>query len=102
MFKGALYLLSAEHSFFIYRWKDALLMAPAMVKAQHSDKESVVELIKEVAYKVHRSTYLLKKWRKFQMKYNKTIFIRFTVAQVTMLWERCPPDLPWPLPGYWL
>jgi len=55
MFKGALYILSTESSGLVYSWKDALTLAPVAVKAQHSDKESVVELIKDVFF-AHSAT----------------------------------------------
>ena len=55
MFKGALHLLTAEPRCFVYSWEDALAIMPAVIEAQHSDKESVVELLKDFYYKTSRT-----------------------------------------------
>ena len=54
-FKGALYLMSAESRYFLYSWKDLVVLGPALVRAQHSDKESIVEMLKDFSIKSNRS-----------------------------------------------
>ena len=54
-FKGALYILSMEKYGFFYSWKFASIVFPAMVQAQHSDKTSIVELLKDFSIKCNRS-----------------------------------------------
>ena len=46
-FKGALYILSMEKYGFFYSWKYANMLIPALVEAQHSDKQSIVDLLKD-------------------------------------------------------
>ena len=55
MFKGALYLIDNETSCFIKDWEDMLQLAPAVIKAQHSDKDSIVDLLKDIAIRWNRS-----------------------------------------------
>ena len=40
---------------FFYSWKFASIVFPAMVQAQHSDKTSIVELLKDFSIKCNRS-----------------------------------------------
>ena len=40
---------------FFYNWKNARILMPALVKAQHSDKESIVDLLKDFSIKSNRS-----------------------------------------------
>ena len=54
-FKGALHVISMEKYGFFYNWKNANILMPALVKAQHSDKESIVDLLKDVSIKSNRS-----------------------------------------------
>ncbi len=54
-FKGALYVLTGEARCFVYSWSDAAVVFPAVIRAQHSDKESIVELLKDFYYKTSRS-----------------------------------------------
>ena len=54
-FKGALYILSMEKYGFFYSWKYASILFPALVQAQHSDKTSIVELLKDFSIKCNRS-----------------------------------------------
>ena len=54
-FKGALFILSMEKYGFFYSWKYASILFPAMVQAQHSDKTSIVELLKDYSIKCNRS-----------------------------------------------
>ena len=49
-FKGALYILSMEKYGFFYSWKYANMLIPALVEAQHSDKQSIVDLLKDFRY----------------------------------------------------
>ena len=49
-FKGALYVLYSDSKLgFFNNWKFLAKLMPALVKAQHSDKPSVVELLKEIS-----------------------------------------------------
>ncbi len=54
-FKGALYVLTGEPRCFVYSWSDAASLFPAVVRAQHSDKESIVQLLKDFFYKTSRT-----------------------------------------------
>ena len=54
-FKGAHYILSMEKYGFFYSWKYASILFPALVQAQHSDKTSIVELLKDFSIKCNRS-----------------------------------------------
>ncbi len=54
-FKGALHILTGEPRCFIYSWCDALKVLPAVIRAQHSDKESIVELLKDWYYRTSRT-----------------------------------------------
>ncbi len=54
-FKGALFILSMEKTGFCYSWKNAALLFPALVQAQHSDKQSIADLLKDFSIKCNRS-----------------------------------------------
>ncbi len=54
MFKGALYILFQERFSFFYDWKAVLEVAPSVVMAQHSDRESIVDLLKDFSFKTNR------------------------------------------------
>ena len=54
-FKGALFILHMEKYSFFYSWKYASILFPAMVQAQHSDKASIVDLLKDLSIKCNRS-----------------------------------------------
>lgn len=54
-FKGALYIISNERYSFFYDWGKASQLWPALVMAQHSDKESVVDLLKNLSVKLNRT-----------------------------------------------
>ena len=54
-FKGALFILLMEKYGFFYSWKHASILFPAMVQAQHSDKASIVDLLKDLSIKCNRS-----------------------------------------------
>ena len=54
-FKGALYILSMEKFGFFYSWKYASILMPALVEAQHSDKQSIVDLLKDFSIKCNRT-----------------------------------------------
>ena len=51
-FKGALYIIS-KHCF-IGSWKNASLLCPALVQAQHSEKLSIVVLLKDISNRCNR------------------------------------------------
>lgn len=53
--KGALYLICGEKYGFFYNWDNANKILPALVRAQHSDKPSVVELLKDLTVKSNRT-----------------------------------------------
>jgi len=52
--KGALYLINSEKHMFFYSWESASKIWPALVTAQHSDKQSVDDLLRDVGIKVNR------------------------------------------------
>ena len=54
-FKGALHVIHGEKYQFCYSWKMIAQLFPAIVSAQHSDKDSIVELLKEISYKSNRT-----------------------------------------------
>ena len=54
-FKGALHIISMEKYGFFYNWQNANILMPALVQAQHSDKESIVDLLKDLSIKSNRS-----------------------------------------------
>ena len=55
-FKGALYVLYSDSKLgFFNNWKFLAKLMPALVKAQHSDKPSVVELLKEISIRCNRT-----------------------------------------------
>lgn len=52
--KGALYLVNSEKHMFFYSWEAASLVWPALVTAQHSDKQSVDDLLRDIGIKANR------------------------------------------------
>lgn len=55
-FKGALYILYTDSKLgFLNNWKFLSKLMPALVKAQHSDKPSIVELLKEISIRCNRT-----------------------------------------------
>jgi len=52
--KGALYLINSEKHMFFYSWEAASLIWPALVTAQHSDKQSVDDLLRDIGIKANR------------------------------------------------
>lgn len=52
--KGALYIICCEKFCFFYNWKIARAIMPALVRCQHSDKTSVVDLLKDISIKSNR------------------------------------------------
>jgi len=54
MMKGALYVLNSEKHMFFYSWEAASKLWPALVNAQHSDKSSVDEILRDISIKVNR------------------------------------------------
>ena len=55
-FKGALYILHSDSKLgFFNNWEFLAKLMPALVKAQHSDKPSVVELLKEISIRCNRT-----------------------------------------------
>ena len=40
---------------FFYSWKYASILMPALIEAQHSDKPSIVDLLKDFSIKCNRS-----------------------------------------------
>ena len=55
-FKGALYILHSDSKLgFFNNWEFLAKLMPALVKAQHSDKPSVVELLKEISMRCNRT-----------------------------------------------
>jgi hypothetical protein len=63
-FKGALYILvDLQNKTNLFEcWKNASILYPALVKAQHSDKESIVDLLNLLSYKCNRSFYDFALW----------------------------------------
>ena len=51
-FKGALYIITQKC--FFDSWKNTSILYPALVKAQHSDKESIVVLLKDISSRCNR------------------------------------------------
>ena len=51
-FKGALYIITQKC--FFDSWKNTSILFPALVKAQHSDKESIVVLLKYISRRCNR------------------------------------------------
>ena len=51
-FKGALYIITQTCLF--DSWKNTLILYPALVQAQHSDKESIVVLLKDISNRCNR------------------------------------------------
>ena len=47
--------MSAESHYYLYTWSDIATLGPALVRAQHSDKESIVELLRDFSIKSNRS-----------------------------------------------
>lgn len=54
MFKGALYLISNDKLVFFHNWSIAAKIYPALIQASHSDKPSIVELLKDISTKINR------------------------------------------------
>ena len=55
-FKGALYILYSDSKLgFFNNWQFLAKLIPALVKAQHSDKPSIVELLKEISIRCNRT-----------------------------------------------
>ncbi len=54
-FKGALYMMCLETYGFFYSWKYANILMPAIVEAQHSDKQSIVDLLKEYSIRCNKT-----------------------------------------------
>ena len=55
-FKGALYILYSDSKLgFFNNWRFLSVLVPALVKAQHSDKPSIVELLKEISIRCNRT-----------------------------------------------
>ena len=55
-FKGALYILYSDSKLgFFNNWQFLSKLMPALVKAQHSDKPSIVELLKEISIRCNRT-----------------------------------------------
>jgi len=52
--KGALYLVNSEKHMFYYNWGAASQLWPALVTAQHSDKQSVDDLLRDIGIKMNR------------------------------------------------
>jgi proteasome activator subunit 4 len=52
--KGALYIINSEKHMFFYSWEAASLIWPALVTAQHSDKQSVDDLLRDIGIKANR------------------------------------------------
>ena len=55
MFKGALYIINGERFHFFYKWSYFKQLAPALIKAQHSDKPSVVDMLRDIGAKMNRT-----------------------------------------------
>ena len=55
-FKGALYILYSDSKLgFFNCWEFLAVLMPALVQAQHSDKPSIVELLKEISIRCNRT-----------------------------------------------
>ena len=55
-FKGALYILHSDSKLgFFNNWEFLAKLMPALVKAQHSDEPSVVDLLKEISIRCNRT-----------------------------------------------
>ena len=54
MQKGALYILTGERFGFFYEWEFCARLMPVLVEAQHSDKQSIDELLSGISFKVNR------------------------------------------------
>jgi len=52
--KGALYLINSEKHMFFYSWEAASQIWPALVTAQHSDKQTVDDLLRDIGIKANR------------------------------------------------
>ena len=52
--KGALYLIKSEKHMFFYSWEAASQIWPALVTAQHSDKQTVDDLLRDIGFKANR------------------------------------------------
>lgn len=55
MLKAALYIINAEKYCYLYDWEDVSMLAPALVRADHCDKTSIVELLKDLAIKMNKT-----------------------------------------------
>jgi len=54
MMKGALYLINQEKYMFFYSWELASKLWPALVTAQHRDKQSIDDLLRDIGIKMSR------------------------------------------------
>ena len=54
MQKGALYILTGERFGFFYEWEFCARLMPVLVESQHSDKQSIDELLNGISVKVNR------------------------------------------------
>ena len=54
MMKGALYIVTGDPSSFCYSWDLASRLYPAVVAAQHSDRPSIVDLLKDFSVRTNR------------------------------------------------
>jgi hypothetical protein len=54
MFKAALYIVNSEKYMFFYSWETAAQLWPALVSAQHSDKQSLDDLLRDIGIKMNR------------------------------------------------
>ena len=54
MFKAALYIVNSEKYMFFYSWEAAAQLWPPLVSAQHSDKQSLDDLLRDISIKMNR------------------------------------------------
>jgi hypothetical protein len=53
-FKAALYIVNSEKLMFFYSWEAAAQLWPALASAQHSDKQSLDDLLRDIGIKMNR------------------------------------------------
>ena len=52
--KGALYIVNTDRYTFYYDWSDVAILYPAIVRANHSDRLSIIDLLKEFSIRTNR------------------------------------------------
>eukprot|EP00096_Caligus_rogercresseyi_P015882 TRINITY_DN8371_c0_g1_i1.p1 TRINITY_DN8371_c0_g1~~TRINITY_DN8371_c0_g1_i1.p1 ORF type:complete len:1198 (+),score=314.38 TRINITY_DN8371_c0_g1_i1:1590-5183(+) len=53
--KGALHIILSQQFHFMHSWESSSKIMPALITAHHSDKNSVIELLKIISFKINRS-----------------------------------------------